>query len=120
MDFMRKTSQCSLFLLPIIPGVKRIAGDQSILNAMFYGKIVIATDSIGSRNYIVNGINGFIVPESDSEAWINTINYALNLNTREYEKIVSNAIYTAKEVFSETNRIKKILIETKDLINDQK
>lgn len=108
-NFMKKTAECKITALPIVPNLKRSVGDQTILNAMFYGKIVIATDSIGPRNYIINGVNGFLVRESDPKSWIEIINLVLQMDKYEIEKITSNALYTAKEVFSEKNRLIRIL-----------
>ena len=109
-EFIEKTSECTLFLLSVSPDLKRSVGDQSILNAMYYGKIVIATDSIGPRNYIKNGVNGFLVPESNADAWVNVVNHVLNLDVNDYKRITSNAIYTAQVIFSEKNRIKRVLM----------
>ena len=109
-EFIEKTSECTLFLLSVSPDLKRSVGDQSILNAMYYGKIVIATDSIGPRNYIKNGVNGFLVPESNADAWVNVVNHVLNLDVNDYKRITSNAIYTDQVIFSEKNRIKRVLM----------
>ncbi|MHB1286630.1 MAG: glycosyltransferase [Leptospirales bacterium] len=108
-DFMEKTSNCRIFAVPIKPGLERSVADQSILNAMFYGKIVIATDSIGPRTYIRNGINGFLVPESDPDAWVKTIQYVYSLDNAEYSKVAQNAEYTAKQIFNEEKKLLRVL-----------
>jgi glycosyltransferase involved in cell wall biosynthesis len=71
-QFIRKMAECRVFALPIVPGLTRCTADQTILNAMYFGKIVIATDSIGSRVYIQDGVNGFLVPESSVDGWRET------------------------------------------------
>lgn len=116
-EFLKKTTQCKIMALPIVPNLKRSVGDQSILNAMFYGKIVVATSSIGSRNYIVDGVNGFLVKESDPESWVETIDKVFKMNADEFERISSNAIYTAKEIFSEKNMLMRILHSLRDNLN---
>ncbi len=116
-QFMEKTSQCRIFALPIVPQIRRSVGDQSILNAMYFGKIVIATNSIGPRIYIRHGINGFLVPEADSNAWVETINKVISMSEQEYQRISSNAAYTAKVVFSEENRLLRILSSANDFLS---
>ena len=106
---MNKTANCKVFAVPILPSLGRSVGDQSILNAMHFGKIVVATNSIGSRIYIRNGINGFLIPESDSNAWVEILNHIYALDEKEYAKIAANAEYTAKQIFSEENRLLRIL-----------
>ncbi|MHB8423394.1 MAG: glycosyltransferase [Leptospirales bacterium] len=108
-EFMQKTADCRFFVMPLQPTLERSVGDQSILNAMYFGKIVIATDSIGPRIYIRNGINGFLVPESDPSAWVSAIRHVISLNDDEYAEISSNAEYTAKEIFNEEKKLLKIM-----------
>ena len=100
-EFMNKTANCKIFAVPILPALGRSVADQSILNAMYFGKIVVATNSIGPRIYIQNGINGFLIPESNSSAWIEILNHVYSLEEKEYAKIAANAEYTAKQIFSE-------------------
>jgi glycosyltransferase involved in cell wall biosynthesis len=118
-EFYKKMSQCRIFAVPITPGLERCAGDQSILNAMSFGKIVIATDSIATRLYIKNGINGFIVPESNPSKWRDMIDYIYSLDEKEYEKIGSQAEYSAKYVFSEKMRLYKTLYSVVDYFKNQ-
>ncbi len=108
-EFMQKTADCRFFVLPLQPSLERAVGDQSILNAMYFGKIVIATDSIGPRIYIRHGFNGFLVPESDPSAWVDIIRHVVSLNDEELAEISSNAEYTAKEIFNEEKKLLKIL-----------
>ena len=54
-DFLRQMTACRLFAMPIVPELTRATADQMILNAMSFGKVVVASDSIGPRIYIRDG-----------------------------------------------------------------
>jgi glycosyltransferase involved in cell wall biosynthesis len=43
-------------------------GCSSLVEAMSMGKVVIATGTVTMRNYITDGVNGRLVPQSDSSA----------------------------------------------------
>jgi glycosyltransferase involved in cell wall biosynthesis len=104
-EYMRKIATCRVFAMPMEPGLLRSAGDQSILNAMYFRKIVIVTDSIVARAYIRHGENGFIVPESDPIAWREAIDHAMKLSEAAYDRIAGQAEFDAKVRFNEYFRI---------------
>lgn len=118
-EYYQKMANCRVFALPIEPKLERCTGDQTLLNAMYFGKIVIATDSIGSRIYIKDGINGFLVPEADVAAWNDKIKYVFNMDEKEYSKISSKAEYDAKVVFNENIRLFRILKSVIDFLNSR-
>lgn len=59
-------SDADIFVLPSISG--REGFGLVILEAMSYGKLVIATDIPGPNEIVKNGYNGVLVPPKDSEA----------------------------------------------------
>jgi len=66
----------------VVPSVSIILGDPWVFvvnEAMYFGKPVIASDAVGSAfDMIYNGVNGFIVPEKDSEALYIAMNKILS------------------------------------------
>lgn len=103
--FIRQMAGCSFFVIPIIEGLTRSTADQTILNAMFFGKIVIATNSIGPRIYIRDGINGFLVPRNTPEAWQEAFARVAALSESARLSMENNARYTARVEFNEEKRM---------------
>ncbi len=54
------------------------AGENCILEAMWYGKPLIVTRTITSIQYIDHGVNGLYVPLKNPEAVVEAINYILS------------------------------------------
>jgi glycosyltransferase involved in cell wall biosynthesis len=115
-DYIAQTAQCRVFAMPIQPGLTRCTADQTILNAMGLGKVVVATDSIGSRAYITHGVNGFLVPESSVQDWVKTLTEVYQLSDREYERIGQQAAYDAKVRYNERLRLARILQSARDVL----
>lgn len=116
-EYYEKVAACKVFALPIVPGLTRATGDQTILNAMAMGKIVIVTDSIIARSLIRNGENGIIVPESDSRAWTDALQHVYSLSESEYERIARRARFDALVHYNEQKRIGTVLAESLDALN---
>ena len=104
-QFIRQMAGCSFFVIPIIEGLTRSTADQTILNAMFFGKIVVATDSIGPRIYIRDGINGFLVPRNSPQAWQEAFARVAALSASERLSMENSARYTARVEFNEEKRM---------------
>lgn len=117
--YYRKVAQSRVFVMPLIPGLLRSAGDQTILNAMYFGKIVIATDSIATRAYIQDGINGYIVPPSDVAAMRAAIETVYNLSDEDYLRIAQQAEYDAKVTFGEERRVYRTASAALDALTNQ-
>jgi len=89
-------SQASVFVLP---SYYREGLPRTILEGMSCGRPVITTDSIGCREPIENGVNGFLIPIK-SPAELSDKMYELAVN-RDLLLKMSNAAYnTCKEKYS--------------------
>jgi len=62
--------------VPLREGMLRSAGQQTYLNAMVLGKPVVVSDVPGTRDHIVDGQTGLIVPPADSDALARTLRWA--------------------------------------------
>ncbi|NNM65283.1 MAG: glycosyltransferase, partial [Burkholderiales bacterium] len=108
-QFIRKMAGCRMFVIPIVAGLTRSTADQTLVNAMHFGKIVIATDSIGPRIYIRHGINGFLVPAESAQAWREAIRDALTMPVEVQRVICERAAYSAQVEFNESLRMIRTL-----------
>lgn len=79
MELMRKAS---VVVVALARTSERSAGQQTYLNAMAFGKLVIVPDVIGVRDYISNGKTGLIVPPGDTEALAAALRWALDPSNR--------------------------------------
>lgn len=108
-DYVKQMQLCHVFAMPIEQGLTRSTADQTILNAMHYGKIVVATDSIGPRIYISDFGNGFLVREATAEAWNVMLSHAFCLNSDTYERLGRQAKFDATVVYNEPVRLARTL-----------
>ena len=70
-EFVRLMRGAQMVVIPMRQGMRRSAGEQTILNAMLVDKLVIANDSFGVHDVIHDGETGLVVagtPESYAEA----------------------------------------------------
>jgi glycosyltransferase involved in cell wall biosynthesis len=77
-DALRKVyRQADVFVLPTLcEGLSH-----AVLEAMSFGLPVITTEASGAGDLIVDGENGFLVPEADAEALASVITRAIALRT---------------------------------------
>ena len=59
---------CNVFVLPSITTHHADACPLVVNEAMYFAKPVITSDAVGTTFMIKNGVNGFVVPERDSDA----------------------------------------------------
>ena len=76
--FSRLMAGCRFVVLPLKKSLIRGAGEQTICNAMFHGKAVVAVDEISASDYIEDGINGYVVKPGDSQGLRRAIDKMLN------------------------------------------
>jgi glycosyltransferase involved in cell wall biosynthesis len=93
------------FALPMVGGLQRANGVQTYLTAMALGQVVAVTRSVVSEYYIEDGVNGFLVPAGDVQAWCDVLNRIESLSLDERARIEAAALHTGRRTFSETRRI---------------
>lgn len=59
--FVHLMACAEVVVTPIKSGLSRAVGQQTYLNAMLMGKIVIVSEGLGVRDHIIDGVNGKIV-----------------------------------------------------------
>ncbi len=73
----------------------------TVLEALSFGKIVIASDVGGPKELIKNNVNGFLVPPSDTLALSEKIKYCIEkFNSIEIETVRNNARKSVEQKFS--------------------
>jgi len=66
--YRRLMAGSEIVVMSLRQGLLRGAGEQTILNAMWYGKPVVAADDVSAAEYVHEGETGFVVPAGDAEA----------------------------------------------------
>lgn len=94
-EFFRHMRDADAVVVAMQPGVCRSAGQQTYLNGMALGKLVIATDSPGVHDYIEDRTTGLIVPAGDADAMTSAIEWALDPRNH---GLVSEMTRRAREV----------------------
>lgn len=77
-EFQRGTREARVIVLALEARDDRSAGQQTYLNAMALGKLVVVPDLIGVRDYIDDGETGLIVPPGDAAALRRALDWALD------------------------------------------
>ena len=63
--YRRLMAGSDIVVMALRKGLLRGAGEQTVLNAMWYGKPVVAADDVSSSDYVLEGKTGFVVPAGD-------------------------------------------------------
>lgn len=74
--FLALLGRSSVVAVVLQPGLRRSAGQQTYLNAMALGKVVVVTDSPGVRDYVEPGETGLVVPPGDPAALAAALRWA--------------------------------------------
>lgn len=109
-QYWQAVADATVFAMPIPGGLTRCTADQTILNAMSFGTVVVATSAISSRLYIRHGENGFLVPPDDPQAWARTLRHVFDLPPEEYARISRNAVATIERDHREDTRLARTLV----------
>lgn len=108
-EYWQQVADSRVFAMAIEPGLQRCTADQTILNAMALGTVVVATSSLSSRLYIRDELNGFLVAEGDVDGWRRTLDRVLSLPPDRARQIREAAQQAATTTFSEDERLLKTL-----------
>lgn len=114
MDILRR---CRFVILPLKRLVKS-TGQVVFLEAMAIGKPVIATETVGTKDYIRSGIDGILVPPEDPEA----LKAAMEtlLTDPLLEKAISlNAFESVKSRYTLEHYCSAILREAEELVRQE-
>ncbi len=109
-EYWQRVADSHAFAMPIVPGLTRCTADQTILNAMSFGCVVVATDAISSRLYIRHGENGFLVPEGSPEAWVDTLRRVFALDPEQHAAIGRRAAADVDANYRESTRLARTLL----------
>jgi len=69
----RLMQQAAAVIIPL-SRINSPAGEYTMLEAMYYGKPVIITETLITQEYIVHGQNGFLVPWKNPDAIVEAVN----------------------------------------------
>lgn len=106
-DYLEFVKECSFVVVPLQNLVKS-TGQVVILEAMAYGKPVVSTDTVGTRDYILSGFNGILVPPNDPISLRKAICQLANDHSLQ-ENLSRNAFNFVKENCTFDIYVKKIL-----------
>lgn len=99
--FLELMRDAHVVVVPLRAGIGRSAGQQTYLNAMALGKVVVVTDSPGARDYVTDRMDGLVVPPGDADALVHALRWIDDpQNTEAVQALRSRAVRTARERFS--------------------
>jgi hypothetical protein len=81
--FMEAMRRARAVIVPLKPTTDRSAGQTTYVNAMAMGKAVIASDCLGIRDYIQDGVTGILVPPGDVAALAEALRWAADPGHRD-------------------------------------
>jgi glycosyltransferase involved in cell wall biosynthesis len=76
--YAQRAAGAAVVVVPLVSDSVRSAGQQTFLNAMYHGKPVVVTDTVGVREYIDDGVTGVLVPPGDPVALAAAVNRLLD------------------------------------------
>jgi hypothetical protein len=90
--YVEQMRRATIVIVPLLPTEERSAGQTTYCNAMAMGKLVIATDTLGIRDYIDDRETGLLVPPGDAAAMRETLGWATDpANAADVERIADRA-----------------------------
>ncbi len=108
--FLSLLAASAVVVVPLRSGLVRSAGQQTYLNAMALGKVVIVTDAPGVKDHIDAGETGLVVPPCDPAALADALAWATDpANSNECRDIGLRAHTVALERFSPDQYVARLL-----------
>jgi hypothetical protein len=109
-EFMELMRRASAVAVPLAPTRDRSAGQQTFLNAMALGKLVVVPDVIGVRDYVRHRRTGILVPPGDARALADALRWALDAaNAAEVEEIGARAREDAFARFTPEHYVEHVM-----------
>jgi len=82
---------------------------RALMESSALGVPVVATDVIGTREVVKDGVTGYLVPLNDYKSFANKM-YELLTNEKRWEEFSENAKEVAKKEFDENNVVNQLKI----------
>jgi glycosyltransferase involved in cell wall biosynthesis len=109
-EFVEAMRRASVVVVPLQKLDERGAGQTTYCNALALGKLVVATDSVGVRDYIEHRETGLIVPPGDAGALRETLAWATSAaNADEIERIAERGREMALDELSPDRYVVNLL-----------
>lgn len=77
-EYVARLRASSVVVVALADGTARSAGQQTYLNAMATGRVVVVPDVLGVRDYVTDGVDGLVVPPGDPRALAAALRWALD------------------------------------------
>ncbi len=100
---------CSVYVLPSY----REGTPRSVLEAMSMGRAVITTDAPGSRETVINGVNGYLVPVKDSRALVKAMERFIE-QPKLIEKMGIESRRIAEEKF-DVHKVNRVILDAMEI-----
>jgi glycosyltransferase involved in cell wall biosynthesis len=117
-EYFRLMNRSSAVVVAIRKGLVRSTGHQTYLNGMLLKKPTIITDTLGVREYTMNGKAAIIV-DGSKEGYIQAVKKVMDPNNhKELEMMCECAHKLASEVFNRANHCNRLLEIIDEAIDD--
>ncbi len=111
--FFRLMARSAMVVMPLRKELLRSCGHQTYLNAMAFGKAVVAADNCGADEYIEQGSSGLVVAAGDAALLADSLNSLMSDPAR--RERMGNAARARAEQFSAELFFRRVL----DLVPDK-
>jgi glycosyltransferase involved in cell wall biosynthesis len=107
-DYVRLAAGASVVVTPVQSGMVRAAGQQTYLNAMSMGRIVVVNEAFGVRDHISHMVDGVIV-DGSADSYVGAIAFALDpFNESQIRGMQAAARHTARTRFSRKHYVERL------------
>jgi glycosyltransferase involved in cell wall biosynthesis len=118
-DYTNLTRSAAAVVVPIRPGLRRAAGQQTYLGAMWFGKPTIVTDTLGVHDHVQDGETGFIV-DGSVESYIRVLGWIFDpANHEQVVRLGRAAHEVVSRQFTIENYVTGLLAVLDEVIREQ-
>jgi hypothetical protein len=108
--FMQRMRDATVVVVPLALRRDRSAGQQTYLNAMAMGKLVVVPDVLGVRDYVEHHRTGLVVAPGNAGAMTNALRWALDpAHATEVREIRARARETVRARFGPEQYVANVL-----------